>query len=517
MSTETELKLSAVGVSARQLSAHAAVKRHLLNRQGARRLGNIYFDTPELSLQENLIGLRLRRDGDDWLQTVKTAGHAAGGLHHRGEWEMAVAGEALELARFDAKPLRKLFADPVLVQALAPVFRTDFERSTWELQFTDGSVVELVLDQGEVKAGRRTEAIAEVELELKQGESWHLFELARELASTLPLHILNDSKAARGYRLAGHAPARSAQDAGPLRFAAKSSAEQVMISSLHHHLGHLQANEAVLLNAPQDTESVRQMMLACDQLQSLLDLYASLLPKPATVGIRADLDWLRNELKRLHGWDAFIADTLGALSHWLPRHRGLAALQRRLGQHRHVQWQQLCDALQSQRYSLWLLDVGLLLQRRDWRADAGKAVRKRLDKSARRFLAQQIDRLQQRITDKVTQKRALSSRQQERLSARCGALLAALTLETAANGEPRADNGRYMAALVSLGQTLEAQQQTPARLRMLAEVGGVKKAPAADLVTGWLLAEQHCAPLRLAEATAELGRLSGQKSSSGKK
>ena len=507
MSTETELKLSAAGVSARQVSAHAAVKRHLLKKHAARYLGNIYFDTPELSLQQHLIGLRLRRDGERWLQTVKTSGGATAGLHQRGEWEMPVAGEALELARFDAKPLRKLFADAKLAQSLAPVFRTDFERTAWDLQFDDGSVVELVLDQGEVKAGRRTEAIAELELELKQGESWHLFALARALADTLPLRILNDSKAARGYRLAGHAAPRCASDAGKLVIAAKASAEQAMIASLHHHLAHLQANEAALRTLPEDPHSVRQALTACEQLQAVLALYAPLLPATSLEGMRADLEWLSAELRQLHGWDAFVGETLGALSHWLPQHRGLDALQRRLGRQRREQWQRLCEALQSARYNHWLLDLGLWLQCRDWRADAGKAARKRLDKRAGRFLGEQIDELQQQVLRKAAQSKPLSGRQRVRLLTGCRTLVCALLLDTAVSGKKAsAGRQRHLDALTGLGQTLDALEQTPARLRMLAEIGGTRKAPAADLVTGWLLAEQHCAPLRLAEASADYCR-----------
>ena len=508
MSTETELKLSAAGVSARQLSAHAMVKRHLLNKHAARHLGNIYFDTPDLTLQASLIGLRLRRDGERWLQTVKTSGGASGGLHHRGEWEMPVAGEALELTRFDAKPLRKLFADPQLAQALTPMFRTDFERTAWDLQFDDGSRVELVLDQGEVKAGRRTEVIAEVELELKQGDLVHLFELARALADTLPLRILNDSKAARGYRLAGYALPSRASEAGTLSIPGnRTTAEQALIANLHHHLNHLQVNEAVLLVDAEDVDSVRQALMACEQLQATLDLYANLLPAKSLAGIRADLDWVSAGLQHLRGWDVFAHDTLGVLTHRVPRHRGLDALQRRLGRHRHDAWQQLCERLQAPRYSHWLLDIGLWLQRREWRAGAGKAARKTLDKKAKRFLGQQLKTLQRPVGRKVSRYKPLSSRQRVCLLSRCRRLAVALALHAAVSGtQASVASRRHLLALEGLRQAVEALDQPSSRLRLLADMGGARKAPAADLVTGWLLAEQQCAPLRLAGAAAEYRR-----------
>src|SRR5215469_1976986 len=61
------------------------------------RLENIYFDTPALTLARAKSALRLRRTPEGWLQTFKTAGVAQNGLHARHEWEMPVAGEALEV------------------------------------------------------------------------------------------------------------------------------------------------------------------------------------------------------------------------------------------------------------------------------------------------------------------------------------------------------------------------------------------------------------------------------------
>jgi len=61
------------------------------------KLSNIYFDTPQLTLAASKSALRLRHTPDGWLQTFKTVGSAANGLHSRHEWEMPVAGEALEI------------------------------------------------------------------------------------------------------------------------------------------------------------------------------------------------------------------------------------------------------------------------------------------------------------------------------------------------------------------------------------------------------------------------------------
>ena len=72
----------------------------------------------------------------------------------------------------------------------------------YRLDTTSGRVViEAALDQGQVIAGSQSEAISELELELRQGEPAALLELAVELAASLPLMPCDISKAERGYRL----------------------------------------------------------------------------------------------------------------------------------------------------------------------------------------------------------------------------------------------------------------------------------------------------------------------------
>ncbi|PYE12678.1 CYTH domain-containing protein [Paraburkholderia silvatlantica] len=171
------------------------------------RLENIYFDTPALALARARSALRLRRAPEGWLQTFKTVGMAQNGLHARHEWEMPVAGEALEIDRLlhecDEAGVSTALSDAAA--NLIPLFRTDFTRTLWTLE-VDGARVEAAIDQGEVTAEvngetRRT-PICEIELELKSGDEAALHSLAAELAQALPGLAPDDvSKAQRGYRL----------------------------------------------------------------------------------------------------------------------------------------------------------------------------------------------------------------------------------------------------------------------------------------------------------------------------
>jgi len=208
MGIEREIKLALphdqVDAALRFFTARAGEAGHDV------RLENVYFDTPALMLAKAKSALRLRRTPDGWLQTFKTAGAANNGLHERHEWEMPVAGAALEVERIIGECERsgeRTVADALrnAESQLIALFRTDFTRTLWTLD-TGNAKVEAAVDQGEIVAdvngGTRRAPIREIELELKSGDEAALHALAAELAAMLPGLAPDDiSKAQRGYRL----------------------------------------------------------------------------------------------------------------------------------------------------------------------------------------------------------------------------------------------------------------------------------------------------------------------------
>ena len=170
-------------------------------------LDNVYFDTPTLALTQALVALRLRKTPAGWLQTLKAAGTAEGGLHSRHEWETAVAGEALDLDALEAACDDRQALDVLRRAApqLSPLFRTRFTRRLWQLSI-DGARIEAAIDRGEVTTEvdgtTRRAPISEIELELLEGDEAALHALAADLSSKVPgLAPENVNKAQRGYRL----------------------------------------------------------------------------------------------------------------------------------------------------------------------------------------------------------------------------------------------------------------------------------------------------------------------------
>jgi len=168
-------------------------------------LENVYFDTPDCALAQEHSAIRIRKTREGWLQTLKTGGGASGGLHSRHEWEMPVAGPALEpsslLAACAAHPIGS--ALHAMLPRLIPLFRTDFTRRLWLLSHA-GAEIEAALDRGEVcvNGSARHAPICEIELELKAGDAAALHSLAAILRHSVPALKPDDvSKAQRGYAL----------------------------------------------------------------------------------------------------------------------------------------------------------------------------------------------------------------------------------------------------------------------------------------------------------------------------
>ena len=201
MATETELKLQLNPEDAAAVRAHPLLAA--AEHQPPQTLLNTYFDTADLALAGARGALRIRRQGERFIQTLKTRGQSINGLHQRGEWEWDVPSAALQPTLLGTD----IWPDSLPATAeisLVPVFTTDFEREIWLLDYA-GARIEVALDQGLIvceREGHRQEAaIMELELELKSGDAAALHQLAQVLAQNIPLQPFDLSKAQRGYGL----------------------------------------------------------------------------------------------------------------------------------------------------------------------------------------------------------------------------------------------------------------------------------------------------------------------------
>ena len=203
MHKETEIKLRVSRETLAALREHPLLKKRNKSGWERRELFNQYFDTPERDLAAAKVALRLRRDGEEVIQTLKTRGTSVAGLSERNEYDWNLAKAKLDLKKLDGECWPEQLAD-LDKKTIKPVFTTDFVRERAEIAWGRGKarvVIEAALDLGKVIVGKQSEEICELELELREGDPAALLELAAELAEKLPLMPCDISKAERGYRL----------------------------------------------------------------------------------------------------------------------------------------------------------------------------------------------------------------------------------------------------------------------------------------------------------------------------
>ncbi|WP_454256485.1 CYTH domain-containing protein [Pseudomonas sp. Marseille-Q8238] len=203
MNKETEIKLRASRETLAALRDHPLLKKRNKSGWSQHELFNQYFDTDDRQLSAARVALRLRRDGEQVIQTLKSRGQSVAGLSERNEWDWYLPKAKLDLKKLtnDCWPASLAELDK---KQLKPIFTTDFVRQKAEIAWGRGKakvVIEAALDLGKVIAGEGEEEICELELELREGDPAALLELAAELAADLPLMPCDISKAERGYRL----------------------------------------------------------------------------------------------------------------------------------------------------------------------------------------------------------------------------------------------------------------------------------------------------------------------------
>ncbi|NVK55197.1 MAG: CYTH domain-containing protein [Alteromonadaceae bacterium] len=168
--------------------------------KGQIELLNDYYDTEDHFFQQHKIGMRVRGENGRYEQTVKTQGQISGGLHRRQEYNVDLNDDSPDLSLFNDVNWPKGTNAQELNDKLEKQFGTHFTRSVFNVIYDDAKV-ELVFDKGSVVAPPNEAPICEIELELKEGELGRLFDLAGELAVSLPVRLSDTSKAAQGYQL----------------------------------------------------------------------------------------------------------------------------------------------------------------------------------------------------------------------------------------------------------------------------------------------------------------------------
>lgn len=372
---EIELKLTTTPKNLEKLLS-AVCKMDTADRASRKtaRIVSTYFDTEDRRLRRRGLTLRVRQKARKREQTVKSTGTCEAGMFSRQEWTTPIDGKKPNLKLVESPTLRNRIG-LILPQELSPLFKTDVKRTTIIVEHTrvpgDTAQVELAFDQGRVVAGKKSEKISELELELIQGSTTALLDLAKILSQRVPTVFNLSSKVSRGFDLANDTyPEATA--ATKINLSKRFSVEEAMVNILRPSLGQLLANRAAAV-CGKDIEGVHQARVSIRRILSALILFKDYLAGPESDAIKSDVRWLIDTLGEARDLDVFIDEVLSAVADDRPRDGDLAVVLRAAKKARAAAYRKVRTALSSKRYTAAMLNMSAWIELRAWRNNVAES------------------------------------------------------------------------------------------------------------------------------------------------
>ena len=280
------------------------------------KLVNTYYDTPTLALHQERLSFRVRKQGREFVQTVKVENPNQADVLERKEWEDQIPSKRPVL---DAPKTGKWLPDTDRDGELRPVFTTTVTRTVIAISPGPSARIEAAIDEGEIRAsnGDAVAPISEIELELNNGDPRVLFDVALQLLETAPIRIEVRSKAERGYRLLGTDGLRpQAVRVGPVALDPAMSVEAALERIGRRCLTHLLSNEQAALAG--EPEGIHQMRVTIRRLRSALLALKRPLQKKHYHWASEELRWLAHTLAPVRNLDIFAACLVRPITHALP-------------------------------------------------------------------------------------------------------------------------------------------------------------------------------------------------------
>ena len=319
----------------------------------------VYFDTDKHKLRRSGLMLRVRRRGRRYVQTVKATGNS--GVFQRDEWETEIAGKGPNLDKGAGTALEPLLSGKFR-QRLKPLFETRVRRTVYPL--VDGAhAMALVVDQGTIDAGKRSQPLCEIELELERGTAADLFDVARQISQAVPAQLALKSKSERGYEIADDETERPVK-AAPIDLPAATTARDAFRVIGLACLKQIVANEPALVKS--DPEGVHQMRVGLRRLRAAMSLFAALLNDAQSEAIKPRLKWLAEELGPARELEVLVNRVVAPIKRSHRRWRGMTALSRELAGRRDAAIARAQEAVKSVRFRALTIDIAAWLEAGLW-------------------------------------------------------------------------------------------------------------------------------------------------------
>lgn len=286
---EIELKFLVPESRLKGLMRQAKVKSSEVTQLAAH-----YYDTPDQQLAQAGIGLRIRKEGDTWVQTIKAGGD---GIAARLEHNAVLDNEQVQamLDNNELMPDLTIYKNTSIAPALADfklkkltkkltkLYVTDVERTT-RLLIDDSdeatnNQIEMAYDDGDIIHGNdddKRDAIQEIEFELVSGDIDFLFATAKTWCKRYKLCLSTVTKAERGGLLITeqtHSPAVNA-DLKQMTINKKTSLPAFIRAAVHNCLLQILPNSSAIVAGSKEDEHILQLYIGIERLTAALQTFA---------------------------------------------------------------------------------------------------------------------------------------------------------------------------------------------------------------------------------------------------
>jgi CHAD domain-containing protein len=355
-----ELTLAADALS--RLRRHPLLAALTQGRPRRVRERAIYFDTPELDLARADLALSVRRVGRVAVQTVSRLGGAH--ANEPAPVDTVLASDAPDLARIPDPALRAQVAARVAGRPLAPAFEVELARETRLLR-EDGNEIGFALESGELRTARGPVTLCTLALSARSGDPGYPAQFALELLEVLPLRPSagHPAERARGVLLGDGARPRKAE---AVEVAEGATLEDLVVAVISGCLRQISENEAAAALGV-DPEGVHQLRVGVRRLRSALAFFGPVLPERQRAALREPLAWLGAALGPARDLDVFAAEWLAPALAARAEDTALARIDDEVRALRTANYEQVREALRSDRFPRMVLEIRRWLARSAWR------------------------------------------------------------------------------------------------------------------------------------------------------
>lgn len=399
---ELELKLLIDGTTGEDIWTRALAARLASVHPRARQITSTYVDTPDHALRRQAMSLRLRSDGQRWLQTVKVRASLHGGMSNVMELETTAPDGRLDISAIPDEKLRDQIKNIVQGASLKPVCETLVKRTEGEVRSATGTRALLAVDVADIKAGKQSRTLYELELEHLEGPLHGLFDIAKALLPDGGARFSTLSKADRGYLLAATGeiePEVVPRKSRAVAIRKSQSAAKVAQKVLRECAGQVADNINAVLQLS-STEGPHQLRIGLRRLRSSLQVFKGTTGSPTATHLAREAAWLGQEVGRLRDLDVIVHDLVLPAGIAQPGETGFAALASVLEENCRFIREELRSTLRSQKVHVFLFDLMCFIETGGWlmpenagqpakpavaiRKTAGTALNKRWAKARKR-------------------------------------------------------------------------------------------------------------------------------------